>query len=87
MELSLGLEVSFPGGLEIYFKSFYYKIKIRNKDFVKIKIDPSESARIKDIVSRVYNCRCSLEWLYLPLDNVKIKEGISTKDLKDICGF
>lgn len=80
-ELSLGLEVVFPSGLKIYFNSFYYNVKICNKDFVKIKISPSESAKIKDIVSKVSNCRCSLEWLYLSLDSVEIKEGVSTEDL------
>lgn len=78
---SLGLEVAFQDGLKIYFKSFYYKVKICNKDFLKIKISPDESAPMKSIISRVNNCRCSLEWLYLPLDNIIIKEGVSTENL------
>lgn len=78
---SLGLEVTFQKGLKIYFKSSYYKIKIRNKDFLKIKIAPSESVTLKDIISRIGECRGSLEWLYLPLDKVIIKEGVSTEDL------
>ena len=78
---SLGLEVAFQSGLKIYFKSHYYKVKIHNKDFLKIKIDPSESITLKDIVSRVSECRSSLEWLYLPLDEVVIKEGVSTENL------
>lgn len=78
---SLGLVVIFQNGLKIYFKSYYYKVKICNKDFIKIKISPAKSAAMKNIISRVASCRCSLEWLYLPLDNVIIKEGISTENL------
>lgn len=78
---SLGLEVAFQDGLKIYFKSHYYKVKIHNKDFVKVKISPAESASIKSIISRVDSCRCSLEWLYLSLDKVIIKEGVSTENL------
>ena len=59
----------------------YYKVKIHNRDFLKIKINPSESTAMKDFMSRVSKCRCSLEWLYLPLDDIKIKEGVSTEDL------
>lgn len=81
IELSLGLRIQLPGGLIINFKTFYYKVKIHNRDFLKIKINPSESAAIKDLISRVSRCRCSLEWLYLPLDNIEIKEGVSTEDL------
>lgn len=80
-ELSLGLIVSFPDGIDLIFKGFYYRIKIRNKEFLKIKISPSESAIIKDFISKISECRCTLEWLYLPLDKVKIKEGVSTEDL------
>lgn len=79
-ELSLGLRVSFQDGISMHFKSFYYRTKIHNKEFLKIKISPSESVAIKDFVSRISECRCSLEWLYLPLDKVKIKEGVSTRD-------
>lgn len=79
-ELSLGLIVSFQDGISICFKSFYYRTKIHNKEFLKIKISPSEATAVKDFVSRISECRCSLEWLYLPLDRVKIKEGVSTRD-------
>ena len=78
---SLGLEVVFQNGLKIYFKSHYCKVKIHSKDFLKIKIDPSESITLKDIVSRVSECRSSLEWLYLSLDSIIIKEGVSTENL------
>lgn len=81
VELSIGLKVLFLDGLDIHFRSLYYKTKIHNKEFLKIKISPSESAIIKDIVSRVSECRCSLEWLYLPLDKIIIKEGVSTENL------
>lgn len=80
-ELSLGLKVSLQNGIDIYFRSLYYRTKIHNKEFLKIKISSSESAIIKDIVSRVSECRCSLEWLYLPLDKIIIKEGVSTENL------
>lgn len=80
-KLSLGLEVLFQNGISIYFKSPYYRTKIHNKEFLKIKIIPLESAAIKDFVSRTSECRCSLEWLYLPLDKIKIKEGVSIEDL------
>ena len=80
-ELSLGLRIQLPDGLIIHFKTFYYKVKIHNKDFLKIKVNPSESTAMKDFMSRVSRCRCSLEWLYLPLDDIKIKEGVSTEDL------
>lgn len=80
-ELSLGLRIQLPGGLTINFKTLYYKVKIHNRDFLKIKINPSESTAMKDFMSRVSRCRCSLEWLYLPLDDIKIKEGVSTEDL------
>lgn len=80
-ELLLGLKVAFQNGTNIYFKSSYYRIKIHNKEFLKIKINPLESTTIKDFVSRISECRCSLEWLYLPLDKIKIKEGVSTEDL------
>lgn len=80
-ELSLGLRIQLPDGPIINFKILYYKVKIHNRDFLKIKINPSESTAMKDFMSRVSKCRCSLEWLYLPLDNIKIKEGVSTEDL------
>ena len=86
-ELSLGLKVSFQDGISIHFNSFYYKTKVNGRNFLKIKINPSESATIKDLVSRVSECRCSLEWLYLPLDKVKIKEGVSTEDFVMHSGF
>ena len=81
IEPSSGLKVSFQNGTNIYFKGFYHRIKIHNKKFLKIKINPSESAAMKDFISRINRCRCSLEWLYLPLDKIKIKEGVSTEDL------
>jgi hypothetical protein len=79
-ELSLGLRIQLPDGLTIDFKTFYYKVKINNKDFLKIKINSSESTAMKNFMSKVSRCRCSLEWLYLPLDGIKIKEGFSTED-------
>lgn len=81
VELSLGLEVLFPDGTSIYFKGFYYRTKIHNREFLKIKIDPSESTIMKFLMPSVSECRCSLEWLYIPSDKVRIKEGVSTEDL------
>jgi hypothetical protein len=80
-ELSLGLRIQLPDGIVINFRTLYYKVKIHNRDFLKIKINPSESTAMKDFMSRVSRCRCSLEWLYLPLDDIKIKEGVSTENL------
>ena len=79
-ELSIGLRILLPDGININFKGFYYRTKIHNKEFLKIKITPSESAAIKDFISKISECRCSLEWLYLPLDKITIKEGVSTRD-------
>lgn len=81
IELLLGLEVLFQNGISIYFKGPYYRIKIHNKEFLKIKITPLESTAIKDLISKTSECRCSLEWIYLSLDKINIKEGVSTEDL------
>ena len=72
VELSLGLKVLFPSGAVFYIKSFYYKVKLNNREFLKIKIEANEASEMKRIISKIGECRCSLEWLYLPLDKIKV---------------
>jgi hypothetical protein len=53
---------------------------IHKVEYLKIKINPSDSFEMQDLLNRIDKCRCSLEWIYIPTSNIIIKEGVSTKD-------
>lgn len=79
-ELSLGLKIFPLNGAPISIFSFYYRVIIHKVEYLKIKINPSDSFEMQDLLNRIDKCRCSLEWIYIPTSNIIIKEGVSTED-------
>jgi hypothetical protein len=79
-ELSIGLKICIPNEPSLFIETLYGKVKIHGVEYWKIKIYASCN-NLRGYLKCIEGCKCTLDWAYIPVSNVEVKEGVSIGDL------